>query len=91
LSSSDPKNQTTQAANLGGGTSFLGTIERSTCMKIIPTEPQKCKPENLKSGNLTTPQAAINYDRLSQAMTAALRILRDNPTIQAKVTKRGAK
>ena len=60
-------------------------------MVMVQLDTEKSKGNRLQSSATNDVAHPIDTDKLSAALTAALRILRPGTTAQARVTKRGAK
>ena len=67
---------------------FVATQLKDMVMVQLDTE--KSKRDRLQSPATNDVAHPIDTDKLSAALTAALRILRPGTTAQARVTKRGA-
>ena len=59
-------------------------------MVMVQLDTEKSKHNRLQSSTTNDVARPIDTDKLSAALTAALRILRPGTTAQARVTKRGA-
>ena len=58
-------------------------------MVMVQLDTEKSKRDRLQSSTTNDVARPIDTDKLSAALTAAIRILRQGTTAQAKVTRRG--